>query len=45
MKAWDRLSLRGRLAVLYAALLIVSVVLVGAWHYSQYLPVAPRQSR
>jgi signal transduction histidine kinase len=33
MKAWDRLSLRGRLAVLYAALLIVSVVLVGAYSY------------
>ncbi len=33
MKVWPRLSLRGRLAVLYAVLLVVSVVLVGCYSY------------
>jgi len=33
MKAWEKLSLRARLGLLYAALLIFSVVLVGCYSY------------
>ena len=33
MKAWERLSLRARLSLLYAFLLIFSVVLVGGYSY------------